>query len=177
MSGIPPLTKDQDIGSDFNRNYMQTLTSRFPTIRFIYVKYLLIFTALLSVFPQGLAAESNESGNTLTIGAALALTGSAAPFGVGELNGLTLATEEWNSRGGISNQRLVLKVEDTKASNAGTVTAVTKLISVDRFRYLLGPTWLDSYGGALPIAEKAGVLLLTPSAAITVVKREPGQYP
>jgi branched-chain amino acid transport system substrate-binding protein len=72
---------------------------------------------------------------------------------------------------------LDLKVEDTLSTGVGTVNAVKKLIELDRLKLILGPTWLDSFQGALPIAQRHGVLLLTPSAGISNFKKSSADYP
>jgi branched-chain amino acid transport system substrate-binding protein len=130
----------------------------------------------ISTFVLLLAVNSNSLAEVrkISLGAALALTGNAAPFGTEELRGAQLAVSEINAKGKIL---LELKVEDTTSSGLGTVNAVTRLIEIDGTKIVVGPTWLDSFQGALPIAERRGVLLLTPSAGITIIKKSVEQYP
>lgn len=111
---------------------------------------------------------------SFTIGAALALTGDAATFGQEELNGARLAVDEVNAKGNI---HLTLRVEDTASSGLGTVTAVKKLVEVDGIKSILGPTWLDTFQGCLPITERRGVLAISPSASIPIIKDSPAKYP
>lgn len=132
-------------------------------------RILLIFALTLSI-----AANSLADVHKISIGAALALTGNAAPFGTEELRGAQLAVSQVNAQGKII---LDLKVEDTISSGLGTVNAITKLIEIEGAKIVLGPTWLDSFQGALPIAERRGVLLLTPSAGISNIKPSAGKYP
>jgi branched-chain amino acid transport system substrate-binding protein len=120
-------------------------------------------------------AESRK--NPILIGGAFALTSYAASFGTAELNGATLAIEETNASGGLAGREIKLLVEDTLSSNRGTVTAVTKLISIDKTKIIIGPTWLDSFAGALPIAARNKVLLITPSAVISILKQNSHDYP
>jgi branched-chain amino acid transport system substrate-binding protein len=110
----------------------------------------------------------------ISIGVALALTGNAAPFGTEELRGAQLAVSEINSKG---NLLLDLKVEDTSSTGTGTVSAIKKLTDINRLKLILGPTWLDSFQGALPIAQRYGALLLTPSAGVSNFKKSPTDYP
>jgi len=122
------------------------------------------------------AANSNSLAELprVSLGAAFALTGNAAPFGTEELRGAQLAVSEINAKGKIF---LELMVEDTSSSALGTVNAVTRLIEIEGTKIVVGPTWLDSFQGALPIAERRGVLLLTPSAGITIIKKSADKYP
>jgi branched-chain amino acid transport system substrate-binding protein len=130
---------------------------------------LLFVSAIL--FTAGNSAAQPKS---FTIGAALGLTGEAEAFGREELNAAKLALEEINSRGQV---RVTLKVEDTGSTNLGTVSAVKKLVEVDGVKIILGPTWLDTFQGCLPITDKRGVLLITPSASIPIIKSSPSKYP
>lgn len=109
-----------------------------------------------------------------TVGAALGLTGDAATFGREELNAAKLAIEAINSRGQV---HVTLKVEDTGSTGLGTVSAVKKLVEVDGVKIILGPTWLDTFQGCVPITDKRGVLLITPSASIPIIKNSPSKYP
>lgn len=132
------------------------------------IKFAAIVVAAL--FIHGAAADTHK----IELGAALALTGNAAPFGTEELRGAQLAVAEVNARGKI---QLSLKVEDTLSTGLGTVNAVRKLVEIDDLKTILGPTWLDSFQGALPIAERRGALLITPSAGISNFKSSPKAYP
>ena len=99
------------------------------------------------------------------------MTGAAAAFGTAELNGVRLALEEINARGGVNNIPIQLVVENTASSNLQTVNAITKLLAIDKVKYIIGPTWLDSFAGALPVVKSHGAILITPSAAVSVLKK------
>lgn len=118
--------------------------------------------------------QCSAQSKKFTIGAAFALTGEAATFGREELNAAKLAVEEINTRGQV---HLTLKVEDTASTGLGTVSAVKKLVEVDGIKTIVGPTWLDTFQGCLPITDKRGVLLITPSASIPIIKSSPSMYP
>ncbi len=130
---------------------------------------LLCISAIL--FTTGQSAAQPKS---FTIGAAFGLTGDAAAFGHEELNAAKLAVNEINAQGKIY---LALKVEDTTSTGLGTVTAVKKLVEVDGVKIILGPTWLDTFQGCLPITDKRGVLVISPSASIPIIKDSPSKYP
>ncbi len=110
--------------------------------------------------------SSNGNPNAITVGVAVAQTGDASDWGQGEYRVFKMYIDDVNASGGINGQPINLDVEDTKTSGDGTVTAVRKLIDIDQVPVILGPTWVDSYQGPLPIAENAKVTMLTPSAAI-----------
>ncbi|MEZ4752887.1 MAG: ABC transporter substrate-binding protein [Bdellovibrionota bacterium] len=131
------------------------------------MKKLFLFLFLI-ILPCNLLAEDDS---TIKIGGAFALTGIGAPFGTGELNGLKLAIEDAPKIEALKNKTIKLIIEDTKSSNLGTVNAVKKLVEIEKIDYLIGPTWVDTFGGALPILDKARILTITPSAVPEFYKK------
>jgi branched-chain amino acid transport system substrate-binding protein len=125
---------------------------------------LIVLSSLLLAVSSAFAEETS----TYDVHTTYALTGFAAPFGVAELNGSTLAIEEFNRTSDIDGKKVKLVVEDTQSTNAQTLNAVRKVISIDKAKIVLGPTWLDSYQAALQMADREKVLLFTPSAAVAV---------
>src|SRR3989344_286205 len=113
--------------------------------------------------------ENNQE--TYKIGGAFALSGFAAEWGVADLNGATLALEEFNKRGG-HDKKVELVVEDISSDSPKVISAVQKLISVDQVKVIIGPTWFDSFPGSAPIADEKQVVMITPSGAITAVQAE-----
>ncbi len=107
-----------------------------------------------------------ENKGVFTIGVAVAETGDAAEWGTGEYQVTKMLVDDFNAAGGLNGQPIGLDVEDTKSTGDGTVNAVIKLINIDHVPVIVGPTWVDSYQGPLPIAENAKVTMLTPSAAV-----------
>ena len=113
-----------------------------------------------------LYVSRNRNKNAYTIGVAVAETGDAEEWGMGEYQVTKMLVDDLNAAGGLNGQPIELEVEDTKSTGDGTVNAILKLINIDQVPVIIGPTWVDSYQGPLPIAENAKVTMLTPSAAI-----------
>lgn len=137
----------------------------------------IILNSILSVgwfLNVGLASADDST--TLEIPALIALTDYASTFGSEELNGYTLALEEWNAHGGVAGRKVRLKVEDTKTSSVGTVTALRRQMSSGA-KVMLGPTWADTFQGVLPIAAKSKLLLLTPSAEGRAIDQKVNEGP
>ena len=133
------------------------------------IVFSVIFSFLLFL-PQIVFAE-----DSLKIGGVFALTGVAAPFGKAELQGVELAVEQVNRKGGVKGRSIELLVEDSQSSAVGTVKAVTHLLTVKRVSMIIGPTWLDSFQGATPIAKANKAILITPSAVPAVFKKAGGE--
>ncbi|MES2213381.1 MAG: ABC transporter substrate-binding protein [Patescibacteria group bacterium] len=107
----------------------------------------------------------------IKVGAALALTGDASTWGEAEKNGINLAVNEINSSGGINGKTIQISFEDIKSTAKDSISAVQKLVSFDGLKYIIGPTWLDSYPGAQGVVKDKDVLLISPSASITAVQQ------
>jgi branched-chain amino acid transport system substrate-binding protein len=106
---------------------------------------------------------------SIKIGAALGLTGDSVVWGEAERNSIQMAVDEINGKGGIKGKKIEVITEDTKSTNQGVVSAASKLINVDKVSYLLGPTWSDSYQGALPLSDSYNTIFLIPSATVTTI--------
>ena len=136
-----------------------------------------IFSVLMvlpSAFLSHVNAEAQPKSETIFLAAAL--SGPAASFGDMEQKGATLAVEELNADGGVNGAPLRLEVEDTRTTNSSAISAVRKLVASGA-SIIVGPTWLDSYQGVLPVAEQAGLVLITPSASVSVFKKDQRSYP
>ena len=110
---------------------------------------------------------SAVSGETIKIGAALALSGDAAPWGEVSRNAAQLAVDEINETGGINGKQVALIIEDTKSSSKDSVTAASKLVNVDKAQAIM-ITWLDSYPGAESVMP-VNMPLISQDAAIESV--------
>jgi branched-chain amino acid transport system substrate-binding protein len=76
-----------------------------------------------------------------------------------------IAVEEINATGGIKGERINLIVEDDRSTKEGAVSAVKKLIEIDKVPVIIGPGSTVGVAGASPIANKAKVVLFSPGAA------------
>jgi branched-chain amino acid transport system substrate-binding protein len=110
--------------------------------------------------------KTPTSNEPIKIGVAVDLSGYAANWGESEVKAIQLALDTYKDK---INQPVQLVIENTKGTDIGTVSVVKKLIEIDHVQAIIGPTWGDSYQGGLPIAEKAKVVMLSPSAAIETI--------
>lgn len=119
------------------------------------------------------SAKTENSNQPVKIGVAVGLTGYAANWGEGEVKAIQLALDEYKDK---IDKPIELIFEDTKSDGLGTVNAIKKLIEVDRVSSIIGPTWGDSFQGGYPIAQAAGVSVISPSAAFETVENK-NQFP
>ena len=109
------------------------------------------------IIGSGLASAAVAA--DIKIGAAEALSGPAAKYGVAIRNGLTLASDEINAKGGVQGNKLVLILEDEQGKKEEAITVFKKLIFQDKVLVLIGPTLSNSAFAADPIANAAKVVV------------------
>jgi len=118
---------------------------------------LLIFMGILFISISWVQAA------TLKIGVVAPLSGPAAVWGQGFQRGLELAVEDVEKDGGLSIKGEKYKVEvvayDDKYSATESAKAATRLVSVDKVKFILGPVGSACALAMLPITEKAKVLV------------------
>ena len=123
--------------------------------------YLIIFWGILLHFSisSGIAQE------TYRIGAAFALSGSIAVYGEGFKKAVDLAVEEINAAGGIKGKKIEIMYEDNKSTSKDCVTAVRKLITVDKVPVIFGPAGSSNFMAAAPVAQESKVVMLSAQGA------------
>lgn len=108
----------------------------------------------------GGAPEKKE----IVVGQYGSLTGAEATFGISTKNGIELATEEENAGGGIAGVPIRMVVEDDQGKPDVTSLAVQKLLSRDHPVALLGEVASTLSLTAAPLAQNAGVPMISPSS-------------
>lgn len=86
---------------------------------------LLILTSILVM-------SCSKKENMIKIGFINSLTGQYAPYGKNNWNGVNLAVEEINTTGGINGKKIKMIVEDDKSTKDGALSAVNKLILINK---------------------------------------------
>ncbi len=100
----------------------------------------------------------------IVVGQYGSLTGPEATFGISTRNGIELATEEQNQAGGIAGMPVRMVVEDDQGKPEETSTVVQKILSRDRPVALLGEVASTLSLTAAPLAQNAGVPMISPSS-------------
>ncbi|NMM36917.1 MAG: ABC transporter substrate-binding protein [Glaciimonas sp.] len=109
----------------------------------------------LSVALIGAGLAGSVLAADIKIGAAEALTGPAAKYGIAIKNGLTLASEEINAKGGVNGNKIALVVEDEQGKKEEAINVFKKLIFQNKSLMVFGPTLSNSAFAADPIANAA----------------------
>ena len=115
------------------------------------------------LFTPGCSKKSEPK--EIKIGAILILTGSDAKAGQSAKQGIDMAVKEVNGKGGINKKKVRIIFEDDQGEPEKAVTAVRKLINVDKVSAIIGPMWSSSVLAVSPIVEKEHVVILSPTAS------------
>jgi len=108
----------------------------------------------------------------IVIGADLELTGAVATIGTSGMEGIQLAVEEQNRKGGLLGLSIELVVLDNKSNSTEAANQASKLITVKNAVAILGPMISSDCKAAAPIAQDEEVVLFSPSAtnpAVTTI--------
>src|SRR5690606_10841516 len=105
-----------------------------------------------------------QADESILIGEFAALTGTTATFGLATHAGIQFAVDEINADGGLLGRPVRLLVEDTQGRPEEAQVVVTKLINSDRVVAVLGEAASSRTLAAAPVAQQAGIPLITPSS-------------
>ena len=105
------------------------------------------------------AAMGSAHAADIKLGAAEALSGGAAQYGVAIRNGFTLALDEINAAGGINGDKLVLVVEDEQGKKEEVSNVFRKLIFQDQVLMVFGPTLSNSAQTGDPLAQGSKIVV------------------
>lgn len=120
--------------------------------------------ALLTLVALSGCPGSGGTSNEILIGHYGSLTGSEATFGTSTDNGIKMAVEEFNAAGGLNGKKVRLITYDDKGDAKEAGNAVTKLVTNDGVKAVIGQvaSKLSLAGG--PICQEHGVPMISPSS-------------
>ena len=120
---------------------------------------------LATVMVLILVGISLAGAQDIKIGGIGPVTGEAATFGVSTKNGMLMAVEEWNAKGGLFNNRKIkLIFEDDKGDPAEGATVYTKLIQQDGVAAIIGTVMSKVTLAGAPICQANGIPMITPTS-------------
>ncbi|HTO54608.1 MAG TPA: ABC transporter substrate-binding protein [Myxococcota bacterium] len=111
-----------------------------------------------------LAGCSGKSGDSIVVGHVASMTGDTATFGRSADQGMRMAIEELNAKGGVLGKKLELVTEDDRSVTEEARTAAQKLLQRDRVIALLGEVASSRSLAAAPEAERAKVPMISPGS-------------
>jgi branched-chain amino acid transport system substrate-binding protein len=123
---------------------------------------LLIFVVLTAMV--ALTACGGAAGGPLKVALLFPMSGDVATFGESSRNGVMVAIEEWNAKGGVLGRQIEAIVEDSQCSAEPAVSAANKVINQDQVKYIIGEVCSSA---SIPVSEVAmanNVLQISPTS-------------
>ncbi|MFA5527471.1 MAG: ABC transporter substrate-binding protein [Peptostreptococcales bacterium] len=133
---------------------------------------IMIFSLALTGCTQEEEPPVDEAG-PIKIGLITPKTGQVAQYGLAVDKATALAVEKINQDGGLLGREVVLISYDSKGDVTESVSAFNKLLDSDNIDFLLGPVISSTSLGVGPLADAAGIPMITPTGTnleITVGK-------
>lgn len=131
----------------------------------IVVAIIIILLVIWGIWAISNRAEAPQTSEPIKIGFIAPLSGDAAVYGEPARNVVNLAVEEINSAGGINGSEVEIIYEDGKCNGKDASNAAQKLINSDKVMAIVGGFCSSESLAAVPIAESAKVVLLSPGSS------------
>lgn len=126
---------------------------------------MMVTVASMAVATSALVSPVSVSGQeTVKIGANYELSGDAASYGSQMLEGLELAVEEVNARGGVLDGQEIEIVSFDNQSNVTESASVAERLVSEGVVGVVGPATTGNTQAQIPIFTEAGIPMVSPSA-------------
>ena len=112
-----------------------------------------------------LALAATVSAETVKVGAVQPLSGKISVYGEGFQRAINLAVEEINNAGGINGKNFEVVYEDNLSTAQGSVSALQKLISIEKLPVVIGPASSSNFLASCPIAEREKTVFIGAESA------------
>lgn len=128
-----------------------------------YIKYFMVGLITLLLASCGNKEKASDD-DSIKIGSMFELTGAAAAYGTSMNNAVHMAVDEINEDGGINGKQVEVVEYDTKTDETEAASITTRLGTRDQVSAIIGPATTGSMQAAIPSANTAQVLLMSPTA-------------
>ena len=139
-------------------------------------KKALLTLILILGFGLFLMTSHSLAADVYKIGLIEPLSGNLAVYGQNIQKGVDLAVERINAAGGIKGKKIVMVYEDNVADPAKTVSAMKKLVTVDKVAAVIGAATSTATMAACPVAEESKVVLVAPPSTSPDITTKCGAY-
>jgi len=112
---------------------------------------------------SGAKENSGSESKTIKVGVNLELSGGVASYGESLENGIDIAVDEINKKGGIKGKKIELVKVDNKSEAAEATNGAIKLTSQDKVTAIIGAATSGNTVAQAQIANDTKTILLTPS--------------
>ncbi|MBU0972398.1 MAG: ABC transporter substrate-binding protein [Proteobacteria bacterium] len=107
----------------------------------------------------------------IKVGSVTPLTGKLAVYGEGFQQAMLVAVEEINAAGGIKGDPLTIVFEDNNSTSKGSVSAIRKLITIDKLPVIFGPAASSNFLAVCPIAQNNKTVLIGAESAAEAITK------
>lgn len=125
-----------------------------------FLSLITVITAIVSF--SSCTKKTNE--NEILLGSYSSNTGATGAFGVLQKQGIEMAVEEINAKGGINGKKIKMINYDNKSENDETLAVVNRLVSQDNVLAIIGETTSGKSKIGAQIAQANKIVMLSPSA-------------
>lgn len=118
------------------------------------------------------AKPYDPNAKEILIGEYGSLTGTTATFGTSTRDGIALAVDEWNKKGGINGKKIRIQLENNNGKPEETSTVVKKLINQYNVLAVLGEVASKRSIAGGKVCQPAGVPMISPTStnpAVTAI--------
>lgn len=128
-----------------------------------------LWAAAVVVAAGALPGRASAQADTITLGAAVSLTGKYSTNGKNTLDGYQLAVKRLNELGGVKvggkTYKLAIKYYDDESTSARGAQLVERLITQDGVKFVLGPYSSGLTKAIAPVTEKYGIPMVEGNGA------------
>lgn len=124
----------------------------------------------LAALPAGAQAPQ-----PIRVGFSSAMSGPSAITGEGVMWGATMAVDEINAKGGIMGRKVEAYFGDNKGTPGEAVSAVRRLVDVDKVDVIIGQTHSGACLGSMPIVKELQVPQVTESCSNPKIREMSGK--
>ena len=124
----------------------------------------------LAALPAGAQAQQ-----PIRVGFSSAMSGPSAITGEGVMWGAAMAVDEINAKGGIMGRKVEAYFGDNKGTPGEAVSAVRKLVDVDKVDVIVGQTHSGACLGSMPIVKELQVPQVTESCSNPKIREMSGK--
>ena len=109
-------------------------------------------------------APQDTSGDTILVGHYASMTGEQSTFGTETDNGVKLAADEINAKGGILGKKIKIETQDDQSKPDEAKTVVTNFAANPKVVAVIGEVASTRSKNAAPVLQKAGIPMISPSS-------------
>ena len=138
-------------------------------------KYIWAIVVVVIIIVIATLIRQPKDTSAIKLGFIGVLSGDGAPYGETEKNAVEIAVKEINDNGGINGRKVEIVYEDGKCNGKDAISAIQKLLSIDKVNIILGATCSAETLAIAPIAEQNKVLLFSAFSSSPLVT-DAGDY-